>query len=199
LVDNPERLVTAVSAAFPPADAMPRYFGFDIHTFQVTAPDIPTAELVEIGTRQELIQARREAAESARQAIEQSCQDFIADCAATLREQTAKLCTEMLETINGTGSVHQKTLNRLLKFIEHFRELNFVNDAEMERKLEQVRQEFLSRTAEEYRDSATARQQLVTGLTALRVKATELAQADTQYLVENFGQMGRRRFTLAAA
>ncbi|OGV64617.1 MAG: hypothetical protein A3K19_29770 [Lentisphaerae bacterium RIFOXYB12_FULL_65_16] len=198
LVDDPEALVAAVAAAFPPAEAMPRYFGFEIHTFQVTAPDVPQAELVELGTRQELIQARREAAAAARREIEQSCRAFIAECAATLRAETATLCGEMLQTIDGTGSVHQRTLNRLLKFIDHFRELNFVNDTEMDRQLEDVRRQFLQHAAAEYRDSATARGALVGGLTALRAKATELAQADARHLVDSFGQMGRRRFTLAA-
>ena len=198
LVENPERLVAAISAAFPPPEGMPRYFGFEIHTFQLSVPDVPQAELVEIGTQQELIQARRQAAESAKHEIEASCQAFIGDCVATLRQETAKLCTEMLETINGTGSVHQKTLNRLVKFIDHFRELNFVNDAEMEQKLQQVRQAFLSRTAEDYRDSATARQHLVQGLATLRQTAQDLARADTAGLVASFGQMGRRKFSLAA-
>ena len=36
------------------------------------------------------------------------------------------------------------------------------------------------------------------GLSALREKAVELAQADTRELVESFGQMGRRRFSLVA-
>jgi acetyl-CoA carboxylase alpha subunit len=71
----------------------------------------------------------------------------------------------MLESINTceTG-VHQKTLNRLVKFIEQFKQLNFVDDQEMERQLEAVRKELLSRTAEEYRDSTKARNQLLTRL-----------------------------------
>jgi len=198
LDDNQERLVAVISEAFPHADAMPRYFGFDIRTFQITVPDVPQADLVEIGTQQELIEVRRQAAESAQREIERSCQAFIAESVATLREQTAKLCSEMLATINGTGSVHQKTLNRLVTFIDRFKELNFANDTEMAEQLDRVRQQFLQRTATEYRDSGHARQQLVSGLSALRNKATELAGEDARQLVENFGQMGRRRFTLAA-
>ena len=193
-----DRLLAVVSAAFPPVDAMPRYFSFDIRTFQIAVPDVPQAELVELGAQQELIQARAEAAQVAQQEIHRSCQEFIGDCVATLREQTAKLCSEMLTTINGTGSVHQRTLNRLVKFIDHFGELNFVNDEQMDEQLQQVREQFLQRTAAEYRESGAARQQLVTGLTMLREAASELAQQDARELVQSFGQMGRRRFTLAA-
>jgi len=193
-----ERLVAVVSAAFPPADAMPRYFSFDIRTFQITVPDVPQAELIELGTRAELIQARTEAAQAAQLEIQRSCQEFIGDCVATLREQAAKLCSEMLTTIDGTGSVHQRTLNRLVSFIDHFRELNFVNDEQMDQQLQQVREQFLQRTAAEYREDGAAQQQLVGGLTALREHASGLAHEDARELVKSFGQMGRRRFTLAA-
>ena len=91
-----------------------------------------------------------------------------------------------------------KTLNRLVRFIEQFRQMNFANDTDMERQLEAVRQELLTRSAEEYRDSASARQTLVRGLTHLREEARQLATADTTALVQRFGQLGRRKFNLAA-
>ena len=43
-----------------------------------------------------------------------------------------------------------------------------------------------------------ARRQLVNGLSALREKAGELARQDAGHLVTGFGQMGNRRFQLAA-
>ena len=52
--------------------------------------------------------------------------------------------------------MHQKTLNRLVKFIDEFKQLNFAGDQVMEAELERVRQAFLNRTAEEYRDSGFA-------------------------------------------
>jgi nucleoside-diphosphate-sugar epimerase len=40
---------------------------------------------------------------------------------ASLRQQTAQLCEEMLESMRtGKTGVHQKTLNRLTRFIEEF-------------------------------------------------------------------------------
>ena len=119
---------------------------------------------------------------------------------ASLREQTATLCEEMLASIgNGkTDGVHQKTLNRLINFIEQFKQLNFANDTEMERHLENARQELLGRTAVEYRDSAHAQRKLRQGLSALADKARELAQQDSKEVVQRFGDLGRRRFHLAA-
>ena len=105
----------------------------------------------------------------------------------------------MLESINTceTG-VHQKTLNRLVKFIEQFRSMNFINDQEMDQQLEAVRKELLTKTAEEYRDSNKARNQLVAGLSQLRDTAKRLADQDAVELVQRFGEMGRRKFHLAA-
>ena len=105
----------------------------------------------------------------------------------------------MLETIqSGKTGVHQRTLNRLIHFIDQFKQLNFVGDQQMEGQLEQMRQEFLSRTAEEYRDSDVARDRLQTGLRNLADAARDLAQRDARELVERFGQMGHRKFHLVA-
>ena len=82
--------------------------------------------------------------------------------------------------------------------MDQFKELNFAGDREMEKQLERVRKEFLSRTAEEYRDSAAAQAKLRTGLSRLRDTARELAQSGAREIVANFGQMGRRKFNLAA-
>jgi hypothetical protein len=118
---------------------------------------------------------------------------------AALREQTAKLCEDMLHSINSSEKgVHQKTLNRLVNFIDQFKQMNFANDTVMERQLEQVRRELLTRTAEEYRDSATARTKLVNGLSQLADQARQLARQDTTELLERFGEMGKRKFHLAA-
>ena len=106
----------------------------------------------------------------------------------------------MLHSIQtGETGVHQRTLNRLVRFIDEFKQMNFANDTEMEQRLEQVRRELLSRTAEQYRDSATARTQLVQGLGRLSDEARRLAQQDTAELVQRFGELGRRKFNLAAA
>ena len=76
--------------------------------------------------------------------------------------------------------------------------MNFMNDTEMEQQLDQVRRELLSKTADEYRDSKTAKARLVTGLQSLSATAQELSKQDATELVQRFGQVGRRKFHLAA-
>ena len=178
---------------------MDRFFGFDIQIFQISVPDRLGLDMLALGDQEQLIQARQQAAQEAAEKIRAESETFVADCVATLRQETATLCQEMLQSINTCeAGVHQKTLNRLIKFLDHFRELNFCNDTEMEQQLESVRKELLSKTAEEYRDSRKARNQLVAGLSQLRDTANRLAHQDATELVQRFGEMGRRKFHLAA-
>ena len=199
LVSDPERLVASIEAAFPTVNQMDRFFGFDIQLFQIAAPERLGLDTLALGDQEQLIKARQQAAQEAAQKIHADAEAFVADCVATLREQTAGLCQEMLESINTceTG-VHQKTLNRLVKFIEQFKQMNFVNDEQMNQQLEAVRKELLTKSAEEYRDSTKARNQLVTGLSQLRDTAKRLATQEATELVQRFGEMGRRKFHLAA-
>ena len=96
-----------------------------------------------------------------------------------------------------TSGVHQKTLNRLTRFIDDFKQLNFADDSEMEAQLERVRSELLHQTAEDYRNSPSSTRSLESGLTQLRNHARDLANQDAAELVERFGQMGRRKLQLA--
>ena len=109
------------------------------------------------------------------------------------------LCEEMLNSMQRgkTEGVHQKTLNRLVRFIDQFKAMNFADDREMEQRLEQVRGEFLDRSAGDYRDSPAAQRDLEQGLAAMRDHANELLEQDAKELVERFGQMGRRKLQLA--
>ena len=199
LVTDPDRLVAAIEASFPEPASMQRAFGFETQLFQVRAPEGLELALVTQANQEQVIAARQRAADEASAQIHRGAENFVADCVASLRQQTAELCQEMLESMRtGKTGVHQKTLNRLVRFIEEFKQLNFVGDEQMETALERVRQEFLNRSAEEYRDNTLAQGQLQDGLRALADKARQLAQQDVTELVQRFGSLGVRRFNLAA-
>ncbi len=199
LVKDPDQLVATIEASFPYPHQMARFYGFDVNLFQVALPKHMSAELVSAEEQQAIVDARQKAAQEAGQKIRRGVELFVADCVASLREQTAQLCEEMLMSINGgeTG-VHQKTLNRLVRFIEQFKSMNFANDQLMEQQLETVKKELLTKTAEEYRDSAVARARLKNGLAQLANQARNLARQDATELVQRFGELGRRKFNLAA-
>lgn len=197
LVKDPERLVAVIAESFPEAGRMESQFGFSVHLYQIQAPESIRLEMVRIGDQEQIAQARARAAEQAAELIRSEAQAFVSECVATLRTETARLCEEMLESIRSSKTgVHQKTLNRLIRFIDQFKQLNFVGDEQMEAELERVRRQFLQRSADEYRQSDTARASLETGLRALAETARSLAARDTRELVERFGQLGQRRFNL---
>jgi Protein of unknown function (DUF3150) len=199
LVKDPDQLVAQIEASFPFPSQMDRFYGFDTTLFQIAMPKHMAAELVSASEQQAVIEARQKAAQEAGQKIRNDVESFVADCVASLREQTAELCQDMLESINGSETgVHQKTLNRLVKFIDQFKSMNFANDRVMEQQLEGVKKELLSKTAEEYRDSAVARARLKSGLSSLANQARNLAHQDATELVNRFGELGRRKFNLAA-
>jgi hypothetical protein len=199
LVKDPDQLVATIEASFPYPNQMDRFYGFNVQLFQIALPSHMAAELVSASAQEAIIEARQKAAQEAGQKIRNDVENFVADCVASLREQTAQLCEEMLSSINGceTG-VHQKTLNRLVRFIDQFKQLNFANDTVMEQQLENVKKELLTKTAEEYRDSAVARARLKSGLSQLANQARNLARQDASELVQRFGELGRRKFNLAA-
>jgi len=199
LVHDPERLVANIEAAFPVNGNMDRYYGFNVSLFQIALPENLSLDLIDLAEHQEVARARAAAVQDAAARIRDDAQNFIGDCVASLREQTAKLCSEMLESIRSSETgVHQKTLNRLIRFIDHFGQMNFANDEAMTTELERVRKEFLTMTAEEYRNSNSAVKNLTTGLEQLRDHARELARQDAADLVNRFGSLGRRKFQLAA-
>jgi hypothetical protein len=199
LVKNPEQLVATIEASFPAAGLMERHFGYATQLFQIRVPEGLELELVTTADQQHLQHSRDEAARAAAADIRRGVEQFVGDCIASLRQQTAQLCDEMLDSMrSGKTGVHQKTLNRLVTFIDEFKKLNFMGDRQMDTALDKVRQEFLSRTAEEYRDSEFARTKLQDGLQGLRDTARQLATQEARELVERFGALGQRKFHLVA-
>jgi hypothetical protein len=199
LSSRPEQIVASVSAAFPPPEKLGGHFGFTVGLFQIRAPEALDMTFVHEADQRGVIEARAQAAAEAKQRISAGVEDFVGDCVTSLREQTAKLCDEMLEAFrDGKTGVHQRTLNRLSEFITTFRSLNFANDAELDRQLEHVRTTYLTTTAEQYRDNATARQRMQNGIQRLGEAARELAATSATDVVDSFGRMGARRFTMAA-
>ena len=132
LSGDPERVLAAIEASFPPAGTLERSFGFDTHLFQISAPERLGLGSGQLADQENLIAARQKAATEAGARIREETERFVSDCVASLREQTAKLCDEMLDSIKTSETgVHQKTLNRLVRFIDQFKSMNFVGDQEM--------------------------------------------------------------------
>mgnify|MGYP003589793092 CR=1 FL=1 len=199
LAVDPARLVATIEDAFPDPDAIRRYFSFDIHLFEIKVPERLGTSLVSLADQQNIIDARAKAASEASEKINTGVNAFVADCVSTLRHETATLCEEMLASMKtGKTGVHQKTLNRLLNFMDHFKQLNFAGDTELNRMLDDFRSQFLGTNAEQYRDNNSEQLRLQKGIKSLADTARTMAAQDAKEIVRQFGQMGVRKFNLAA-
>ncbi|NLE61973.1 MAG: hypothetical protein GX616_26760 [Planctomycetes bacterium] len=192
--------VDRIAATFPSGMRLRQRFHFDTHIYQVTAPESVRLQATSAADQAAVVQARAAIASSASEKLARDTESFVSDCVATLREQTAQICDEMLASMKSgkTDGVHQKTLNRLLGFIDQFKTMNFAGDEALETMLANARRELLGRTAEEYRDSAAAQAQLAKGLKQLGEEARNLATQESREIVERFGKLGARRFSLVA-
>ncbi|MDF1862594.1 MAG: DUF3150 domain-containing protein [Verrucomicrobiales bacterium] len=194
-----DTLYAQIEEAFPDRESIEKRFAFEVHLFQIAVPEDLGVELVTFAEQNEVRLARHEAARTAGHEIRAGVEQFVGECVTELRHQTAQLCEEMLASMRSgkTDGVHQKTLNRLVKFIGDFKQMNFCDDTEMEAQLDRVRRELLSCSAEDYRHNPAATRDLEAGLADLRDHARHLAQQEARDLVERFGQMGRRKLQLA--
>ena len=192
--------VDRIASTFPSGIMLRQRFHFDSHFYQVSAPESVQVQATSAADQAAIVQARAAIASSAAEKLGRDTASFVADCVATLREQTAAICDEMLASMKSgkTEGVHQKTLNRLLGFIDSFKSMNFAGDEALETMLAQARRDLLSHTAEEYRDSVSAQVQLTAGLKKLGDEARRMATQESREIVERFGKLGARRFTLAA-
>lgn len=192
--------VDRIAANFPSGMRLRQRFHFDAHFYQVAAPESLRIQATDAADQAAVVNARALVARQAAEKLARDTESFVSDCVANLREQTAQICDEMLASMKSgkTEGVHQKTLNRLLAFIDSFKTMNFAGDEALETMLANARRELLSRTAEEYRDNAAAHAQLTTGLKQLGEEARRLVRQESREIVERFGKLGARRFTLVA-
>ena len=194
-----ERLIATIEQSFPPAGEIAKRFAFETRLFQIAAPDSIRLEVVEGLAQIEAAEDRRRIADDATRHMQTELEAFIRESVASLREETARLATEVLTTIDGSeNGVHQRTLNRLTTFIDNFRSLNFAGDAQLEQTLERFRRDLLNRTAEEYRNRPGAMDSLTDGLSRLRENAVQLVRQDARDIVSRFGQQGTRRLAAAS-
>lgn len=189
-----ERLISTIEQAFPPAGAITQRFSFDWSLFQISAPESIRLEVVDGVAQIEADQDRQRIATEATRRMQGDLDAFIRESVASLRQETARLASDVLATIDGSEKgIHQRTLNRIATFIESFRSLNFAGDQQLENTLENFRRDLLRRSAEDYRNQPEAMASLTDGLNRLRETAVQLAREDASDIVARFGVVGHRR------
>ena len=188
-----EHLIATIEQSFPPAGDIAKRFMFETQMFQIAAPEHLRLEIAESITEFEAADDRRRIADEATQRLHTELDGFVRESVASLRQETARLASDVLATIDQSKTgVHQRTLNRLSTFIDSFRSLNFAGDQQLESTLERFRRDILNRSAEDYRNDSGAMASLTDGLTRLRENAVDLVRSDARDVIARFGQVGRR-------
>jgi len=188
-----EHLIATIEQSFPPCGDIAKRFAFETRLFQIAAPDSIRLEVVESMDQLAVAADRSRIADDASRRLQADLDGFISESVASVRQQTARLASEVLATIDGSeNGVHQRTLNRLKTFIDSFRSLNFAGDQQLEATLERFRRELLNRSAEDYRSNSGAMATLTDGLNRLRENAVDLVRSDARDVIARFGQVGRR-------
>ena len=187
------QLMATIEQAFPPAGDIARRFSFEARMFQITAPENLRLEITDGIAEFDAASDRQRIAEEATHRLQTDLDGFIRESVASLRQETARLASDVLATMDASkNGVHQRTLNRLSTFIDSFRTLNFAGDQQLEATLERFRRELLTRSAEDYRNDSGAMTSLTEGLNRLRENAVDLVRSDARDVLARFGQVGRR-------
>jgi Asp-tRNA(Asn)/Glu-tRNA(Gln) amidotransferase C subunit/uncharacterized protein YeeX (DUF496 family) len=129
---------------YPPVAALKKKFYFDIVSFEISLP----SEFAEINLQDEIDreQATTDAKQKATKAYTEEYArqldthmskigDFVGEVTNTLRSNVAEHCTLALNKIKKGEVVSEATIKKLLKHIEEFREMNFVDDQTIETEL----------------------------------------------------------------
>lgn len=194
LPGNAGHLIATIEQSFPPAGNIAKRFSFEFQMFQITAPESIRLEVTNGVAEYEALESRQRIAAQATHRMQTDLDSFIRESVASLRQETARLASDVLATIDASDKgVHQRTLNRISSFIDSFRSLNFAGDQQLENTLENFRANLLHRSAEHYRNDAGAMASLTDGLARLRESAVQLVREDATDIVSRFGQMGTRR------
>ncbi len=133
-----------VRAAYPLPETVRSKFAFSYHAYQITAPELRALRSSEHAD---------DLARAAREAYRERMEAFFDEAVREIRTRVAEACTEAAETVSRSGTVTEHTLRALRRMVEDFRALNFVNDHEVERMLNNFAQTYLSAAASTLRET----------------------------------------------
>jgi hypothetical protein len=134
------KFLTRVNALYPTPGSLPSRFSLTWDIYEIA---LPRMRKVDSDTVAEDEKKAQIATEEYQVQIQKKIGGFIDDVVTTLRHETLELCNKIVNNIKDGKVVKTTTLNSLSRFVEKFRELNFVGDQKVETQLELLQKEFL--------------------------------------------------------
>ncbi len=158
------RFLERIRASYPPAEALRKKFGLR-YTFDWPAvPEAPASLSRELA---------RELEERARRALREDLEAMIDQAAALLRERVREACERVARMIREGQVVREQTMHSLRRMVREFRELNFFDDREVERMLQDLEDRYLSMDSKALQSSPAALNAFREALDAVAARAAQ--------------------------
>ena len=172
-----DTLMVEIRESYPPVDEVRKKFGMKLNIFAVIPPgtEIPGRENVHDWeeTRQERRRIARECAEGFRGEVD----EFTTSCMRDLMAQTSKVLGDAATTLSNGQPCNQRSLNRLGRLVEDYKEMNFMGESDYQQQLEDFQTKFLSRQAADYRSNSRLLEEMNSGLEDLQATANKVVDS----------------------
>jgi hypothetical protein len=156
-----ELFMDRINAYYPPAETLRDRYSLYWDIYEVTIPK---------STLSEEYQAK----------VKEKMDGFLGEVVGILREQTVEACERIRKNLKEGKICRGQTVSSLRAFIDKFHELNFVGDAIIEKKLDELRSEILNRyPTKAINDSPALQEQLGRKLRDIVLSAKEMVDINT--------------------
>lgn len=139
--------IVNLEAYYPSLEAVKKKFYLDIVSFEIALPaafnelnlqDEINRELLDNEAKQKALANYREEYNKQIDTHMSKINDFVGEVTSTLRSKIVEHCTVALHKINKKEVVSDANIKTLLKHIQEFRQMNFVDDKAVEAELSKV-------------------------------------------------------------
>jgi hypothetical protein len=185
-----------ISLQFPKLEGLYNKFTMEWFSWEVAMPSAATIKIADLSEKKAVAKAREEARKKAVANIESTVKSFLSEVTITLRNGTEELCNEVLKSMDSSSTkagIHQKTLDRLCKWVENFKQMDIVGDKSFQQILEHFRNEILTKKASSFQGDKQALEELKKNIKELADAARKLTEEDMQEIQQGFLKSGQRK------
>lgn len=127
---------------YPEAETLRQRFSLNWDIYEIALPRMKKTSAEKIVS----IENKRQIAdEEYRTQTKEKIGNFIEEVVASLRKETAEICSRIIANVKSGKVIKGRTLKSLKDFISEFSEFNFVGDAKIENQLTALKEEFLDK------------------------------------------------------
>jgi hypothetical protein len=193
--DHPEFWEKCLKNCYPATPSLLRNrYSFDWFKFEVTGANTAAITSEELAAREEV---RQERTNELRSQMQTEVNHFVENYVQTMRGETIKFCELMTARLNGQPYGDEEEPKKLAgraiasyrKYADRFKNMNIFGDSEIEKMLEDFKQNFLGSevTANDF-DNADVKESATQALAAIRQLATDEGESASEFI----GQLKRR-------